>query len=146
MRRTTMIILAVTISVGALSGCSRTSSETSAPSGAGTSTTAAASGASTAEYCEAVEELGDLAAASTSAELIAKARRIAEVAPADIRADWVAFADASEAGLDLSEIDFSNPDTAIEELQGKTVEAQQNATKLTNASTNIGKHITRTCK
>ncbi|WP_327115831.1 hypothetical protein OHB12_02745 [Nocardia sp. NBC_01730] len=143
MRHTVTILAALVIGIGALSGCGQDSPS----SGSGNSASSESAGSDISAYCAAVKDLGDLTAQQGSDELVIKAREIAEVAPADIKADWETFADSHEAALDALNfgIDPSDPSSSLEQMQKKQTSAQDSTAKMAQSAKNIGDHITKTC-
>lgn len=145
MRSTVITIATIIVGLGALSGCA--GKDSSSASSSSSSHASASDNSSATEYCAAVENMGDLSAQSSSNDLVAKSRKIAEIAPADIKADWETFADAQEASMAAlnTKLDTSDPSKSLAEMQSKMGSLEENSTRMMTAAQNIGTHIETTC-
>ncbi|MBF6214171.1 hypothetical protein IU433_11910 [Nocardia puris] len=130
MRRTIMAVTIAALGAGVLSGCFGDDS----------------SGSNSA-YCQAVEDLGGITATpNSSGDLVTKSRKVADVAPSDIKADWEAFADAQEqVSKTTSDLDLTNPEQSLQDMQANATAAQEAAEKLGEVAPRLSKHVEDNC-
>ncbi|WP_280265539.1 hypothetical protein [Nocardia wallacei] len=125
-------VAACAVTVGVLSGCS--------------------SGDSSSAYCDAVKDMGTVSTdpGSSSAEMVSKSRKIAEVAPDDIKSDWETYANSLEQinknNASMTSTDLSDPTRGLADMRAKSEANAAAAGQLGTSAQKVTQHMDKTCK